>query len=131
MQGEISEAMRRQRMRDERGQVLVLFAVMLPVLFALGAIVIAVGNWFVQARMLQTKVDAAALAGGTAWGFPCGADIDTAIENQARLYLGDHTAADGSVHPSPYNHQFEGVGTDAVFATLNQAQWWGGAFPGS
>jgi Putative Flp pilus-assembly TadE/G-like len=131
VQGEISEAMRRQRMRDERGQVLVLFAVMLPVLFALGAIVIAVGNWFVQARMLQTKVDAAALAGGTAWGFPCGADIDTAIENQARLYLGDHTAADGSVHPSPYNHQFEGVGTDAVFATLNQAQWWGGAFPGS
>ena len=36
----------------------------IPVFFALAAIVLDVGNWYVHKRHLQTQVDAAALAGG-------------------------------------------------------------------
>ncbi len=53
-----------------------LFALLLPMLLALGSIVIALGNWYVHAKHYQTKVDAAAFAGGAVWGFPCGADVD-------------------------------------------------------
>ena len=84
-----------------------------------------------HARHLQTKVDAAAFAGGAAWGFPCGADIDAEIEKQARLYVGSHTAADGTVVTSPHNPQLSGVGADRIYTSLNQAQWWSGGFPAS
>jgi hypothetical protein len=48
--------------------VLIFVAVMVPVLIAAFAIVVDVGNWFVHKRSLQNEVDAAALAGGSAWG---------------------------------------------------------------
>ena len=50
--------------RRERGQVVVLFALLIPMIFGLGAIVLDVGNWYVHKKHLQTQVDAAALAGG-------------------------------------------------------------------
>ena len=115
--------------RDERGQVVVLFALLLPMLLALGAVVLSVGNWYTHARHLQTKVDAAAFAGGAVWGFPCGADIDAGIEAETRMYVGSHTAADGAVVTSPHNPQLGGVGTDQIYASLNQAAWWSGSFP--
>ena len=115
--------------RDERGQVVVLFALLLPILFALGAIVLSVGNWYTHARHLQTKVDAAAFAGGAVWGFPCGADIDASIETEARMYVGEHTAADGTIVASPHNPQLSDVGADQIYASLNQAEWWSGTFP--
>jgi len=115
--------------RDERGQVVLLFALLLPMLLALGSIVVAIGGWYTYARHLQTKVDAAAFAGGASWGFPCGADIDANIEEQARLYVGSHTSADGTVVTSPHNPQLSGVGADEIYTSLNQAQWWGGGFP--
>jgi hypothetical protein len=116
--------------RDERGQVVVLFALLLPMLFALGAIVIGLGNWFTHLKHLQTKVDAAAFAGGGSWGFPCGPDIDARIEAAARLYVGSHTGTAGS-YTSPYNPQVGGVGGDKVYVSLNQADWWSGSFPAS
>ena len=54
---------RLSEMGRERGQVVVMFALLIPVLFGLGAIVLDVGNWYVHKRHLQTQVDAAALAG--------------------------------------------------------------------
>jgi Putative Flp pilus-assembly TadE/G-like len=109
----------------------VLFALLLPVLLAMGSVVISIGGWYTYARHLQTKVDAAAFAGGAAWGFPCGADIDAEIETQARMYAGSHTAADGTVFTSPYNPQLSGVGADRIYTSLNQAQWWSGSFQAS
>jgi hypothetical protein len=131
VEGDERTAPCRQHARDDRGQVVVLFALLLPVLFLLGSIVLAVGNWYTHARHLQTKVDAAAFAGGAVWGFPCGPDIDARIEEQARLYSGSHTAADGLVHVSPYNPQLSGVGPAHVFTSINQSQWWSGSFPAS
>ena len=51
--------------RDQRGQVVVVFALLIPVFLAMTAVVIGGGNWFVHAKHLQTKVDASALAAGS------------------------------------------------------------------
>ena len=61
----------RTRFAREHGQVALMFALLLPVVFAIGGVVIGVGNWYVHGKNLQTKVDAAAFAGGSAWSFPC------------------------------------------------------------
>ena len=131
MKGELGDMVGCGCVRDERGQVVVLFALLLPMLLALSAVVLDVGNWYVHAKNLQTKVDAAAFAAGGSWGFPCGPDVDARIESQARLYVGDHTAANGTVVTGSYNPQVEGVGANQIFVTLNQSQWWSGAFSGS
>jgi hypothetical protein len=130
VKGERGKTAGRQRGR-ERGQVVVLFAVALPMLLAMGSVVLAVGNWYVHAKNLQTKVDAAAFAGGGAWGFPCGPDIDANIEREAREYVGDHTAADGTAVTGGYNPQVGRVGGDQIFVALNQSQWWSGSFAAS
>jgi len=109
----------------ERGQVMVLFALLLPVLIGLGSVVIGVGNWYTHGRHLQTKADAGALAGGGSWAFPCGPQIDQRIETQARTYIGPHTQADGSVFTGPtYNAQVGGVGASQVHAVLNGGGWY-------
>ena len=54
-------------MSSQQGQVVVMFALLIPVLFGLGSIVISVGNWYVHKRHLQTQVDAAAFAGAQAF----------------------------------------------------------------
>jgi hypothetical protein len=48
----------------ERGTVLVLVALALPVLLALMALVIDAGNWFTHGRQLQNRADAAVQAAG-------------------------------------------------------------------
>jgi putative Flp pilus-assembly TadE/G-like protein len=120
----------RERAPAESGQVALLFALLVPMILAIGAIVVGVGNWYTHAKNLQSKVDAAAFAGGAVWGFPCGADIDANIEAQARLYFGSHTAPLAG-YTSPYNPQVGKIGGDRLYVSLNQAQWWGGTFPGS
>jgi len=122
---------RRVSMSDERGVVLVLFAILLPLFMILGAIVITVGSWYTHARQLQTKVDAAAFAGGGVWSFPCAPDTDIRIRDTARTYVGDHMAADGTAVTNSYNPMIGGVEGDQVFVTLNQSQWWEGSFPGT
>jgi putative Flp pilus-assembly TadE/G-like protein len=52
------------RLRDERGQVIVLAAVMIPVFLLMTALVLDAGNWFTHKRQLQNRADAAALAAG-------------------------------------------------------------------
>ncbi len=113
----------------EGGVVLVLFALLLPLVLAIGAIVVTIGSWYVHAKHLQTKVDAAAFAGGGSWGFPCGSDIDANIENEARKYVGVHTKADNNPHTTTtYNPQVGDVQGDQIMVALNQANWWDGNF---
>jgi len=54
-----------ERKRDERGVVLVLFALTLVVLLIFAAIMVDLGSWYKQSQDLQRTVDAAALAGST------------------------------------------------------------------
>ncbi len=98
----------------------VLFGVILPILVLLGAIVLSVGSWYTHARHLQTKVDAAAFAGGGSWAFPCAADIDAKIEDNARQYVGEHTKVDGTTYTTTsYNPQIGKVRFDQIHAVLN------------
>jgi hypothetical protein len=104
----------------------VLFALLIPIFLALGAIVLDVGNWYSHGRKLQTKVDAGALAGGGVWQFPCGPTIDAAIEQAARTYVGPHVKADGTLFAgTTYNTQ---VGNPApaskIHVVLNGSGYW-------
>jgi hypothetical protein len=107
------------RQRHERGQVVVFMALFLPVILALGAVVVSVGNWYVLKRHLQTQVDAAALAGGPAFT-GCGQDpvlTNPKIAQQALTYAGD-TLRD----PSPFNLQLQESGDTRV--VLNSSSYW-------
>ncbi len=100
---------------DEQGGVLVLFAVWLPVLMLFATFVVDVGNWFEHKRHLQLQADAGALAGGTAFTFPCS---DSDIEDAARQYAGDPT------HDAPYNLQVAPTDQDNVHMLVNSSQFW-------
>jgi hypothetical protein len=78
--------------RDERGAVMVLVAVTLPVLILFMAFGIEIGHWYDYSRNLQNRADAAALAagdayGGICFGSPTSAQTD-AIGEVAQQYSG-------------------------------------------
>jgi hypothetical protein len=94
-----------RRLRDERGQVIVLGAVMIPVLLLIAALVIDVGNWYTHKRQLQNRADAAAFAAAVEYGKNWKACVQTAdpalkastaqeIADMARRYAGDPDATD-------------------------------------
>ena len=78
--------------RDERGAVMVLVAVTLPVVILFVAFGVEVGHWFDYSRNLQNRADAAALAAGDEYGDICGQNPTTAsmapIGMIAQLYSG-------------------------------------------
>ena len=97
MKGERGTGGCRRCAHDERGQVVVLFALLLPVLLALGSIVLDVGNWYVHKKHLQTHVDAGALAPapkfvGCSFQFGDPAAANHAIREIALEYAGDPSA---------------------------------------
>src|SRR3954447_10268744 len=49
-------------------------------------------------RQLQIQADAAALAGGSAWQFPCNGTTETSILNAAKKYAGDAAFGAGRVN---------------------------------
>ena len=51
-------------LRSERGGVMVLAAVMIPVFLLLTALVFDVGDWYTHKRQLQNRADAGAFAAG-------------------------------------------------------------------
>ena len=114
----------------ERGQVVVLMALFLPVFFAMGAVVLDVGNWYVHKRHLQTQVDAAALAGGTKFTGcsslfdPAGANL--AIKGTALEYAGDDLRAPDTIDPTfgstVRNQQVEQPGD--VRVVINSSDYW-------
>ena len=118
----------RARAEHEAGVVTVLFALLVTLLMVIGSFVITVGSWYTHARQLQTKVDAAALAGGGAWAFPCTPDADATIANTARTFFGEHTTATGAPYAGAYNEQVGGVQGDQLYVALNQAAWWDEGF---
>ena len=122
MQGELGNYGCRQRRRDERGQVVVLFALLIPMLLALGAIVMDVGHWYVLKRHLQTQVDAAALAGATkfvgcSFQFGNPAAANQAIKVTALSYAGDRNR-----DPAASNPQL--ADPIDVHAVLNSDRYW-------
>ena len=102
----------------ERGQAMVLFVLLLPMVLALSGVVIGIGNWYVHGKNLQSKADAGAFGGGSAWSFPC-VNADPAIIDQARVYAGPT-----SVTPTGVNPQVGGVPSANVHTVLNANDWY-------
>jgi putative Flp pilus-assembly TadE/G-like protein len=103
------------RARDDRGVVLVMFAVWLPVLLAFVVFVVDVGNWFVHKRHLQMQADAGALAGGGVFTVPCN---DAPIVATSRKYAGDPNAI------GPYNVQVPPTDPANVHVLVNSTNYW-------
>jgi hypothetical protein len=83
---------------EEHGAVAVVVAMVFPV-FLLGAVIaVDVSRWNVHKRQLQVQADAAALAGGSAWTFPCSSNT---ILTAAKQYSGD--AAFGTGRQNTFN----------------------------
>jgi Flp pilus assembly protein TadG len=110
------------RLRDERGAMVVIFGVLLPLILLCGVITVDVGNWFVHQKREQTLVDAAAFAGASQFS---GCFQDATVTNQriaaaALNYAGDQ-ARDGSTR----NVQEQTPGRTRV--VLNSSRYWDSA----
>lgn len=115
-------------LRKESGQVVVFFALFIPVAFGLAAIVMDIGNWYVHKRHLQTQVDAAALAPApqftgcfdpAAWS-----GVDTEVRRNALGYAGDtqRLGVLGSSTAATTNLQVEEP--NDVRIVLNSSRYW-------
>src|ERR671934_1044337 len=89
--------------RGERGAVLVMVLLWLPVLVLMAAFVIDVANWFVHKRHLQMQADAAALAAARDWS---GVGCDNAAINARAAEYGGETKNTqiGGGKPPPAPH---------------------------
>ena len=99
--------------RDERGAIMVLSAILIPVLLVLTALVYDGGTWFAHKRQLQNRADAGALAAGYQLGVDwpaCDGDAttklaaETRIDTAARQYAGDPAEA-GPLHNTQVTEQ--------------------------
>jgi Flp pilus assembly protein TadG len=91
-----------KRLTDNRGGVLVLGAVMIPLFLLLTALIVDVGDWYTHKRQLQNRADAAALAAGVQYqtNWPACTTSTTQqdiVRAAARQYAGD-PAATGPVN---------------------------------
>ncbi|TMJ94700.1 MAG: hypothetical protein E6G67_08790 [Actinobacteria bacterium] len=100
---------------DERGGVLVMVALWLPVLVLLASFVIDVGNWFEHKRHLQLQADAGALAAAQDFRIPCS---DPPIVAQAQNYSGGQ-----------YNAQVGGTSSSQVHMLINSLTYYNQSSP--
>ncbi len=104
---------------SERGGVLVLVAVAIPVLIMLASFVIDVGNWYEHKRHLQLQADAAALAGGGLYKSPCDSGTDSAIAAEARKYAGPAASGGGT-----YNAQVGNTPAANLHVLINSTDYY-------
>ena len=100
---------------EERGAVLVMVVLWLPVLLVFFMFVADVGNWFVHRRHLQMQADAGALAGGSVFRIPC---TDDPILAGTRTYAGDPGVG------GAYNTQIPPTDPGNVHILINSTQYW-------
>ena len=80
------------RLRDERGQALVMVVVAMMALVGMAALVLDVGHWYVTQRKAQTAADAGALA--AAQELPNAANATAVANNYATTNLATASAID-------------------------------------
>jgi Flp pilus assembly protein TadG len=101
--------------QEERGGVLVMVVLFVPVLVLMVAFVVDVANWFEHKRHLQLQADAGALAAAQDARFPCS---DDPIARTAEDYSG-----------SKYNAQVGGTAADHVHFKLNSRTYFNQSSP--
>src|SRR3954468_17659593 len=85
--------------RRERGGVLLIVALCMPVLIGFTGLVLDVGNWFEHSRHLQTQADAAVLAAAGDMRFPCDASVNSKIAARVEEYGKDRNPQVGGTDP--------------------------------
>jgi Flp pilus assembly protein TadG len=115
---------------DQRGAVLVFFALFAPVAVLFLSFVVDVGNWFDHARHLQVQADAGALAAAEAFQ-PCS---DSSIYAAAGQYSGvaSVTSPTGgsATSGSPfYNQQIGKTAQENLHALINSPTYYNQASP--
>jgi Flp pilus assembly protein TadG len=114
---------------DERGAVLVVFAVFAPVMILLAAFALDTGNWFLHKRHLQVQADAGALAAAQEFQ-PC---INTNIYARAGQYGGAESVATPSgaaASTTPlYNEQTGGISQSNIHELINSKTYYKQATP--
>ena len=115
--------------RSQRGSVLVMVALWMPVLVLMLSFVINAAHWFEHQRHLQLQADAAALAGGDMFG-ACftafgGGDPNAQIFSEATKYAGSNASFNGSTLPyTPlYNFQVGGTHKGPVSLLYQSPRW--------
>jgi Flp pilus assembly protein TadG len=110
--------------REERGGILALSAIMIPVFIVLTAMVVDVGQWYTHKRQLQTRADAGALAAGVEYAAnwqPCVQSSDATLKanaargiaNVARQYAADPEATDYAPDSLPTPLYNENIATQS------------------
>jgi hypothetical protein len=109
----------------ERGQVVVIFALALPLVLGIGSVVVSIGNWYVHKKHLQTLVDSGAFASGQAFTgcFQDATGTNADIAAAALRYAGDPTR-----DASTENQQLEEP-QDAHVVLNSSAYWTGNPYP--
>jgi hypothetical protein len=102
---------------EERGGVLVMFALFAPVLILFMAFVLDVGNWFEHKRHLQVQADAGALAAAQEFQ-PC---VNGSIITKAQQYSG--------VGASPYNLQIGNTSQSNIQELINSRTYYNQSSP--
>jgi Flp pilus assembly protein TadG len=99
----------RRLAREERGGVLVMVVIWLPLLILLVTFVIDVANWFEHKRHLQMQADSAALAAAHDFRIPC---ADQPIIDSAQNYSGGQYNAQIGGTPAANGHMLGNSRTD-------------------
>jgi putative Flp pilus-assembly TadE/G-like protein len=119
----------RLRSPNERGAVLVTFALVAPVIVLMAAFTIDAGNWFVHKRHLQVQADAAAFAAAKEFQ-PC---ANESIYARAGEYGGVSKVATPSgttTSSAPlYNEQIAGAPQSAIHELINSQRYYDQSSP--
>lgn len=111
--------------REQRGAVLVFFALFAPVAILFLSLVVDVGDWFDHARHLQLQADAGALAAAESFQ-PCS---DTSIYSSAGQYAGALSVTtptgEAVASTSPlYNDQIGGTSQANIHELINSPTYY-------
>src|SRR5438876_10004553 len=109
---------------DQRGAVLVTFALFAPMAILLAAFTMDAGNWFLHKRHLQVQADAAVFAAAKEFQ-PC---IDANVYSRAGQYGGANsvTTPSGSVSSTAplYNEQLGGTSQSHIHELVNSKRYY-------
>ncbi len=110
--------------QEERGGILMLSAILIPVFIVMTAMIVDVGQWYTHKRQLQNRADSAAFAAGIEYGKnwkACVQNGDAALKastareiaNKARQFAADPEASDYAPDPLPGTLYNSGIATQS------------------
>ena len=114
--------------RDERGVMIVLFAIVLPLLLIIGVDGVDVGNWWTHRQASADQGGRGGVRGGVCLGFPCGDRLLERPESspKARKYVGPaHEGRTGLLlDVRRTTRRSAGTPGEKIHVVLNGADWY-------